>query len=292
MLVVIVLSASVGVMTAAADGSVASLNAASVPFIDNQAHTLQPNADAWYRFNYTVSDPANRPVTSIRLLYGNKSGVNFEVWTADEANDIVNNSPIGRGEPYNVVCDDGICQSDDLIWVGAFGSSGTYFVHVINTNATATTAKLLISGDGVSLAPAPIAVTGPATNVQPPATTDDPAKAVVLNGAQQTISANSAMWFRFDYGLNDDGTRPVKTITLANGNLNGLTFQVYAPELVSDWQDNHPTGVGAPIMVACDSGLCASNDLVWQGAFGSTGTYFVRVINNSGQAVPAVLTIQ
>lgn len=289
MFVALVILVSVSVLAVAADDPMAGLSPSGAPFIDNQAHTLQPNADAWYRFNYNISDPSSRPVTTIRLVSGNFSGVNFEVWTPDEVTDIADNSPIGRGEPYNVACDDGTCQSADLIWVGAFGTSGTYFVHVINTNATAMPAKILISGDGVSLTPAPIAVTGATTNAQP---MDDPAKAVALNGATQSVPANSAQWYRFDYGFNDDGSRPIKTITLANGNVNGLSFQVYAPEVLNSWWTNNPTGVGSPVVVACDTGTCSSNDLLWVGSFGSAGTYYVRVINNTGNAIPATLTIQ
>jgi hypothetical protein len=158
-------------------------------------------------------------------------------------------------------------------------------------------AQLMISGSGVSLAP--IAVTGPsASAAQPGPNTDDPNKAVALDGKQQNIPANSALWYSFNYGVLDDGTHPVMTITLANGNQSELSFQVWSPENLNNWWNNTPTGLGTPATVNCDTGevfgqgTCQSSDLTWTGALGASGTYYVRVINSTGNALPAVLTIQ
>ena len=293
-LVVLALLAGFGAMAAAADGPVANAAPINAPYIDNQVHTLQPNGSMLFRFDYNISDPSSRPVSTVTLIDGNASGVTFDVWTPDMVTDMADNSPIGKASSFNVPCDGGgTCTSADLLWSGAFGASGPYYVRVINTNSTTATAKLLISGDGVMLAPAaPIAVTGPSANAQTVANMDDPARAVVIDGSSKSIPANSVQWYSFNYGFNDDGSRPTRLITLANGNQTGVSFQVYAPEVLSNWWQNMPTGTGTPGMTACDTGMCTSNDLTWLGAFGATGTYYVRVINNTSNALNAMLTIQ
>jgi hypothetical protein len=281
-----------GAMTVAAQGPVANLTPMSAPYIDNQAHPIPADTSVWYKFDYSVNhDTGVRPITTITLLYGNASGVTFDVWDANTATDTADNTPIGRGGTYTVNTDSGTITSSNLDWVGALGDSGTYYVRVTNPNSYDTTAQLMISGDGVSLAP--IAVTGVSASAQPTTTTDDPNKAVALNGTQQTIPADSAMWFSFDYTVDtDSGVHPVKTITLVNGSASGLSFQVYSPDLLNDWWQNTPIGVGTSQMIPSESGMVQSPDLTWSGAFGGSGTYYVRVINNTNSPIPAVLTIQ
>jgi hypothetical protein len=132
----------------------------------------------------------------------------------------------------------------------------------------------------------PIVFTGPiaATSVK---TQDDPTRAVVLDGKQQTIPAQSAGWYRFDYSPSD-----IKTVRLLYGNKSGLRFEVYSPEILNNWWENDPIGVGLPQMVVCSTGWCKGDDLTWTGAFGMQGTYFIRVINSSAFDMPALLTIE
>ncbi len=289
-LVVVALLAGFGAMTVAADGPVAYAAPVNAPYIDSQAHTIQPNSSALYRFDYTIGD--TRPTTTITLLDGNVTGLTFDVWTPDMVTDMADNTPVGRGNTFNVASDSGIVQSTDLMWSGAFGASGAYYVQVNNPNSTPMNAQLTISGSGVSLAP--IAVTGPSANAaQPVPNTDDPNKAVAINGTPQSIPANSAMWFSFNYAINTDtGARPVQTITLLNGAASGLRFEVYSPDILNNWWQNAPTGVGTTPMVASENGMVQSADLTWSGAFGASGTYYVRVINDNTNALPAALTIQ
>ncbi len=286
---------SLGSMVASAQGPVANLTPMNAPFIDNQAHPISAGTSAWYSFNYAVNpDTGERPVTTLTLVNGNASGLTFDVWTAQTALDTADNNPIGKAGTFNVGSDSGMVQSADLNWVGAFGASGTYLVRVTNTNMSDTTAKLTVSGDGVSLAP--IAVTGPAASAQPGPNTDDPAQAVAIDGSQKSIPANSAQWYSFNYTINTDGSgstvHPIVQIQLANGNASGLSFEVFSPENIGDWWQNVPTGSGTATMVAApDSGMTASPDLNWSGAFGASGTYYVRVWNGNSTATPATLTI-
>jgi hypothetical protein len=279
---------SLGAMTAAAQGPVA--------FLDNTSHTLAANASQLYRFDYAVDTLNNvRPVTTITLVNGTNSGLGFQVWTPETVNDMADNKPIGVGSAQTVDCNTGEitaaggCQSPDLIWSGAFGTSGTYYVLVTNNTNNQTNYTFKVQGSGVSLgqqqASAPSA---PAAAPALAATNDDPAKAAAINGQQASIPASSGTWYRFDYALNSDGTRPLVTIKMPNATNSGVSFQVWSPDTLSGgWFNNKPIGIGTAQTVDCNTGVltaagsCQSPDLTWSGTFGAPGTYFVRVVNSN-----------
>lgn len=294
---------SLGVMTTAAQGPIA------VAYLDNQSHTLQANSSALYRFDYAVDNTnGTRPITTIRLVNGTLGGLAFEVWTPDTVADMADNNPVGRGTPAAIDCSTGEvsgsggCQSPDLTWSGAFGTSATYYVRVINNNDSSANYQLMIQGDGVSLGRQPAgAPSAPAA--APPLTAanaDDPNKATAIDGQSHSIPAGTATWYSFNYGVNNDtGEHPIVTIRLANGNNSGVSFQVWSPDAMNGgWWNNNPTGRGTAANVDCDtgelsgSGGCQSPDLVWSGAFRSSGTYLVRVVNGNDSASNIMLTIQ
>ncbi len=292
---------SFGSVIASADGS-------TVAYLDNQSHTLAANASALYKFDYAVDTVNNvRPVTTITLPNGAMNGLSFQVWTPDKVGDMADNTPIGVGSAQSVDCNTGdiaggsTCQSPDLIWSGAFGTSGTYYVLVTNNTNSSVNYTLNIQGSGVSLGQqlasaqsAPAAA--PALTA---ANTDDPAKAVAIDANQHTLPMGGAAWYSFNYQLNDDGTRPTVKITLPNGAATGMAFQVWTPdEMQGGWYNNSPIGQGTAQSVNCDTGVvsgggaCQSPDLVWSGALGVPGTYFVRVINGGSAPANYQLNIQ
>ncbi|MBI5031411.1 MAG: hypothetical protein HZB51_12855 [Chloroflexi bacterium] len=289
--VTLVILLSLGALTVAADSPLVVAKNASpfgATYIDNQAHPIAANSDVWYRFDYTLSSSGKPQMTMLKILYGYKSDIDFEVYEPMDMNAYSDKglSPvIGRGGPEMVVCSTGWCTGDNLVWTGALGASGTYYVRLVNHTDYGTTFLLTIDGKGVSLG-GPIAVTG-VSAVAAGVNTDDPNKAAVLDGKQQIIPAQSAIWYRFSYSADD-----VKTIRLLYGNKSGLRFEVYAPEALNKWWDNDPTGIGMPQMVVCSTGWCKADDLVWSGAFGADGTYYVRVINDSAYVMPALLTTE
>lgn len=137
------------------------------------------------------------------------------------------------------------------------------------------------------------------TTAQPLVSVDDPGQARTIDGQQHILPAHSATWYRFGYGADPNtGKRPVMTITLVNGKDSGVRFEVYAPENLNAWWNNQPTGRGTVQMVDCttgepsETGECKSPDLVWKGAFGAGGTYYVRVVNDNNSQSFYVLTIQ
>lgn len=283
-------------LTVAADDPIVVASATSpfgAPYIDNQAHPIKANADLWYRFDYLLSDSGKPRMTSLRLLYGNKSGVDFEIYEPQDMSvysDKFFSPVIGRGMPEMLACSTGWCEGDDLVWNGALGASGTYFVRIINHTQFATTFLLSIDGKGVVLS-APIAVTATSGSATTTPNLDDPNRAVMLDGKQQLIPAQSALWFQFNYKI-DREKSVVDHIRLVYGVKSGLRFQVYTPEILGNWWENDPIGVGVPEMVPCSTGMCKSDDLIWVGAFGASGTYYVRVINDSPYVMPAILTME
>jgi hypothetical protein len=127
---------------------------------------------------------------------------------------------------------------------------------------------------------------------------DDPNRAGVIDGQMHTLKANAAVWYRFEYAVNHmTDEHPVFTLALVYGNKSGVAFEVYSPENINGWWENHPTGRGTVQMIDCDthepseSGECESPDLSWAGRFRSDGTIFVRVVNSNGVPSNFILTI-
>lgn len=285
---------SLGAMSVAADVGGSPVEA---PFISNQVRTIGANSSLWYRFEYNPGDTGTPARPTLRLLYGNKSAVGFEVWEADKVDQWWDNKPIGRGTPIRSSCEEGLCQSDDLTWSGALGTGGIFFVRVVNDNPFATTVLLTIEGPGASAslpaATSAVPAAAPAVSVVQ-ANLDDPGMAVAINGAERTIAANSAIWYQFEYAGTEAVARPPVTITLMNGNLSGVSFEVWGPEQLNTWWENKPIGRGTAAHVVCLDGEsgCLSDDLTWSGALGATGTYWVRVLDHNPYPTTAQLTIK
>lgn len=129
---------------------------------------------------------------------------------------------------------------------------------------------------------------------------DDPATANTLGSAVASLPANSAAWFRFDYDTaGNQVPRPMVTVRMFNGVQNGLTYEIWSPERMQpNWFDNVPVGRGTQEVIPdCTVTLpdntitrCTTNDLTWVGGFGAPGTYYIRVVNNTNNAVaPAII---
>lgn len=187
--------------------STSSTSQVNPTYIDNQAHTLQANSDAWYKFDYTVSDPANPPTVTLTLVNGSKAGAQFEVWTPDAFKDIKNNQPTARGALCTATASSssssassassassmassnaGACSSNDLMWSGTFNTSGTYYVHVINPTSSSVDVTLMVAGSGVSLGSNPVPVTGSSSS----ASSESSASSSAMSSASSTYSASSS----------------------------------------------------------------------------------------------------
>jgi hypothetical protein len=114
------------------------------PYVDNQWHTIAPNATQWYVFNR----PDDRTSVTLTLVNGVALGLAFNVFAPGKTD-----QPIGRGTASQVSCNGAKCASADLTWTGGASSPGLYSVQVINTRPIATTYLLTLTG--LSIVPAP-----------------------------------------------------------------------------------------------------------------------------------------
>ncbi len=281
---------SLSVLTAAA-ADVTNTSPDAAAYIDSQTHPIAANTTLWYRFDYA----GDLSQITITMPNGNASGLAFNVRTPMEISDWWETAPVGRGS----------AKGDDLLWTGNFNAPGTYYVEVINNNASGMGFQLNIQGSGVTLgsagvggagAPAP-APSAPALNYTPstgPVMNTDPGHATVMDNQAHTIAANTAVWYRFAYA----GDKSQIAIVLPNGNVSGVQFNVWTAQGASDWWDLQPVGRGTAMSVNCTTGApeektgCFANDLNWNGNFDLSGTYYVQVVNTTASPVSAMLTIQ
>ncbi|CAG0946553.1 hypothetical protein ANRL1_03094 [Anaerolineae bacterium] len=325
----LMIATSLGMQMVVAQGP-DGVDPTTIPFADNQPHSIAANTSLWLRFGYGNStDAGERATATIRLVNGNHSGVIFEVWPPERVNNTADNKPVGRGTAMNIDCasgqpsEQGQCQTSDLSWTGGFGASGTYFVRVINTNNNSVSFWLTIEGWTVSLPPPtptspptatntpvmvsptvvtetiPASVTPTVVTVPTPlivislpsepaviSNADDPNRAVYNDYQPHRLAARSATWFRFDYSTSDDlGDRLTTMIRLVNGNGSGVRFEVWTPDMLSEWWTKQPVGRGT-------AASADSADLVWKGGFSAGGAYYVRVINDNAITTTFLLTIE
>ncbi|MBI5300781.1 MAG: hypothetical protein HY868_01490 [Chloroflexi bacterium] len=138
------------------------------------------------------------------------------------------------------------------------------------TTTTPTTTTTVVAP------PAPVVV-APVPTVPPPPKNDSPYFALMVpDNKEQTISANGRLWYRFYYG----GDRSNVLIVLPVGRAIGVNFRVYTQEQASKYTDEKFVGQGNTGKIACDTGTCTSDDYAWQGAFFSSGMYYIEVVNN------------
>lgn len=150
-------------------------------------------------------------------------------------------------------------------------------------------AALLLAASVMSVAAAP----NRGTTV-----TDNPGLATYIDGASHSIPGNSAVWFKFDYNAtrNDDGSRNPATVKIANLSTPGMGFEVYSTDQIANWWENDPIGRGANKGILCGKinddwdYTCQIYDLGWTGKFTSNGTVYIRVTNDSPNAVTFTLT--
>ncbi|MBM3128356.1 MAG: hypothetical protein FJ009_06930 [Chloroflexi bacterium] len=114
---------------------------------DNRDQNIPANTSMWYKFDYG----GDRSRIWIQLYNGNVSGIWFAIFTPDQAIHFTDDKFIGRGMTQPVLCDQGRCTGNDLVWVGNFTVPGTYFIRVTNPNDKPWTFKLHIEGDNINI---------------------------------------------------------------------------------------------------------------------------------------------
>ncbi len=151
------------------------------------------------------------------------------------------------------------------------------------------------------------------------ATPNDP---LMVPTGDQTIAANTTLWFYFDYvteklggrggpgggpggggpppgggpggpsGGGSLGSRVPANVTLDAGGVGSLAFGIYTPALAADWINGltvDPVGRGTPYTDTSNGQI--THDLYWSGGFNTTGRYYVAVTNNNATPVTLRLTV-
>ncbi len=280
--------------------------------INNQTQSIPANAALWYSFQYA----GDRSTITATLVNGNGSGIQFNVFTPAQIGDWWETPPIGRGTVQMLDCSTmtpsemGQCQSNDLIWIGDFNASGTYYIEVVNTTGSSLNFTLTIQGTSVTLGPqttasqpGPAQPAAPAQTNQPgasattatgPATNTWPGAPAMMDNQPHAVPANGSLWYSFQYVSKGSQIN----ITLTNGNGSGLGFNVFTASQIGDWWNEKPIGRGTAQALNCDTGLpatdgsCQASDLTWSGNFNMTGTYYVQLTNSNSMPTTANLTIQ
>lgn len=290
-----------GVYTASAQGPVTFVAPVNAPYLDTQSHTIAPNQSALFRFDYVIPDPTSRPypLSTIRLPNGLHSGLNFEVWTPEHVTNLVDNDPVGRGSPERFRCDvsetnpEGWCTTGDMIWIGAFGTSGPYYARLVTNNiynpkasqafnaSTTTTGgmpyRFVITGDAVRLGGSPIAVTGPeatvtATPSAPEATSTPTAAVTSTPSAAETATSTSAATSTPSAAETTTSTPAAATTpptgttpSASDGPTNAVTLdgsqQVTIPANSSQWYSFSSIGTSTSATVTLDLGTTGSTSL-------------------------------
>lgn len=283
-------------------------------YADFRQHRIPAGASLWYMFNY---GGGNKPIDII-IPNGGLIGLEFRVYTWEQAFHPLEDKFVGRGTRPMVRCDEGRCPSPDLIWRGAFHADGTYFVLVINPTNVWRTFSMFVTGENVwhgiptptpSALSQPVGVPTPLPTAPSATTSITPTTAttgtvviappspspIVPTPTPARLVENDSPFTAVYVRDNREQTIPAKSdmwykfdyggdksrvlIVLYDGNVSGLWFAVFDPYQAINFTENKFVGRGMPQPTVCDQGQCTGNDLVWVGSFPVAGTYFIRVTN-------------
>lgn len=104
--------------------------------------------------------------------------------------------------------------------------------------------------------------------------------AVWADGVTQTVAPHSALWFRFDYGGNNNAV----DVTLDANDASALRLAIYTPQAVEAWQNGEAlkaVGLGTAVQ---------NHDLGWSGKFNFAGTIYAVVYNDGDNAADVLVT--
>lgn len=114
---------------------------------------LAPGASAWFYFDYGASSDKSR--AEVDLDANGVGNLGLAIFTPTQAAAWLQDAttkPVGIGTPPGAAT---AASIHDLVWLGAFNTSGRYFAVVTNGNASQISYRLLVSGATVTLAPPP-----------------------------------------------------------------------------------------------------------------------------------------
>jgi hypothetical protein len=105
----------------------------------------------------------------------------------------------------------------------------------------------------------------------------DPVGTPYVDNVVHTIAPNTTTWYRFEY----DGSHSQITVRLIDGKGEGMRFQIYTPTQMEDWWKHDGIGVGS----------VEADDLVWSGNSHESGTWFIKLLNDTAITKSFLLTV-
>lgn len=259
------------------------------PYLDDGSHTVAAGSDAWYKFEFALTQPgflckfifcpdkpSNHGYVQINMPGQAKSGLQFAVYAPGQMRRWQMEDPVGMGSPID----------DDLTWASDIDDNAKpWYVRVINDTNGPLRYQFDVQGIGLVLS-RPVVPTErplspseqweqsqrPVPTPTPNYTTanTDPSKAVATDGYAHTIPAQSELWYRFEF---PNGLHSI--ITLADAARNGLSLEVYAPDQLNTWWKGDPLGRGDVV----------GADLVWAGDPDGGTVRYLRVVNRTNADV-------
>jgi hypothetical protein len=116
----------------------------------------------------------------------------------------------------------------------------------------------------------------------------EPGQAPFIDGQPHTLAAHDSTWYRFEFSVMGPGflchffacpdlqaAHASATLRMPGTARSGLGFEIYAPAQMRDWRKEDPVGRGSP----------DGDDLVWAGGADTSGTWYVRVVNDTGYSI-------
>ncbi|HEX7594154.1 MAG TPA: hypothetical protein VF429_08300 [Anaerolineae bacterium] len=162
---------------------------------------LAANASAWFYFDYGASSDRSR--VEVDLDANGAGNIALAIFTPAQGSAWLNDpttKPVGIGTlPGSASA----ASIHDLVWLGAFNTSGRYFAVVTNGNASPISYRLLVNGASVTLAPPPTATPYPTPYFGTPIPTG------TLQGRLLFQDASGGII----YAVNGDGTNLTRVTT-------------------------------------------------------------------------------
>jgi hypothetical protein len=262
--------------------------------------TLDVGQRHWYAFRMPGPDKDGvAPEAKIEMQVMPASAATFELWTPQRLHEMEIKDkgewvePVGAGAREDT--EDVVGK---LIWAGALGTPGMYYVCVDQVGPIPASYRLSIAGKQVSFPPlaaavAPVEVVAPVG--APPFPGSGPADALTPAGEWKTLGKGEEHWYAFQVpGEDKDGNAPVTHVELLATPLNSAEFAVWTPGCLCAWQKGSederklPVGRGSTEEMKAGS---TTDKLIWAGEFNQAGVYYVRVMQSGPLPTTYKLTV-
>jgi hypothetical protein len=201
--------------------------------VPTSSQTIAPNSTVWFYFDYVPSSSSSGqfrggrfgtpPRANVALDANGVSGIQFAIFTPEQATRWMSDpttTPVGRGTPFYDTSSDLLVH--DLYWSGGFDIQGRYFIVVTNTSSQAVPFQLTVTGETVSLYPAPAPVASPTLfvpiTVTPVPTATLQGKFVfetATGGAIYTVNGDGSSLMMVSHGIDPSWSPEGKQITFA-----------------------------------------------------------------------------